>query len=196
MRFTVNNLINRQEASKMEAWFTFTSIGGCIRNKEVLQPEMFRLSPKVLDPWRCGPLHFLLTCLRVFATSEMFPWHRCHSLFCFSDRGILRNGTGPHGYSDAWCFSSWQRYWLDWIALHAYCLLTDCMFVSRCVCLVAFPVSSSLHCLWSSLCFFLFLVCLARSWFIAGVLDVFQSGLFLITFIPEKRTHSARDLHY
>lgn len=37
------------------------------------------------------------------------------SLLYFSDRGIVRDGNGPHDKSEhaAWCFCSWERYWLS-----------------------------------------------------------------------------------
>lgn len=144
----------------------------------------------------------------VFASSEMCTWNRCYSLFSFSDRGILRNGNGPDGYSDhgARCFCSWKRYRLS-LALDRSKLGWDGLNCTVCslfvdwslyVCLLVdvFASFSSLHCLWSSLCCFLSLICLAWSCFIAGVLDFFQAGLFLITFIPENWTHSACELHY
>lgn len=64
------------------------------------------------------------------------------------------------------------------------CLFTVCLSISGSVCysfsclfLSTLPVVCTL---------FLFLwLCLAWSWFIAGFLDIFHYGLFLITFIPK-----------
>lgn len=56
------------------------------------------------------------TCFVIIIGSEILNqlWDWCCSLFYFSDRGILRDGNGTYAYSghDAWCFKSWQRYWL------------------------------------------------------------------------------------
>lgn len=109
----------------------------------------------------------------------------CCSLFYFSDRGILRIGNGLHGYSDhgAWCFSSWERYWLsldevgwmDSTALYAHCLRSVYCIVYLSVDLftIALPVSSSLPCLWSSLRFSSCMLAWAWSW-LFSILTVFN----------------------
>lgn len=122
----------------------------------------------------------------------------CYSLFYFSDRGILRNGNGPHGYSDhgAWCFSSWERYWLSlasdrptsvglgWTKLHSMLLIVDCVLhcLSFCLSVDIFASSSSLFLFaLPVICtLFLFLqVCLALLGFgIFSILSCFWSILF------------------
>lgn len=121
-------------------------------------------SGRIVYIWMCG-------CRRLCVYVYVVMWDWCYSLFYFSDRGILRDGNGPHGYSDhgAWCFSSWERYWLSlasdrptatglgWTQLH-YMLFVCRLCAALCLLSVYLSVdlsasSSCLLCLWSSLCF-------------------------------------------
>lgn len=133
----------------------------------------------------------------------MVMWDWCNSLFYFSDRGILRDGNGPHGYSDhgAWSFSSWERYWLSlaldrptsirlgWTKLQYMLLFVDnvlhCLSFELPVHIFASSsaVSSSLTCLWSSLCFSSCKIVWLCFGSLLGFLDIFHYGLFLIYFI-------------
>lgn len=114
-------------------------------------------------------------------------WEWRHSLSCFSDRGILRNGSGLHGYSAhvARCFSSRGRYWLSmaidspaatglfvasWLSIYCFALLLWFYFAWR----AAFALF-----LWFCVLFWLGFGSMLRFWIF------FCNEMFLISFIQQ-----------
>lgn len=125
-------------------------------------------------------------------TEESSGMEMDHMVSLVPDALALEKGTGwvwlrpdlpPLGWNGPTCTG--RLLFVD-CSLHVY-LSVEVFASSSCVFLFALPVVFPL---------FLSLICLAWSWFMAGVLDIFQSGLFLITSISENWTSTACELHY
>lgn len=157
---------------------------------------------------------WMCECTRLYVYVYVVMWDWCYSLFYFSDRGILRDGNGPHGYSDhgAWCFSSWERYWLSlasdrptatglgWTQLHymlfvcqlCAALFVNCLFICQWIFLQALPV-----CFACGPCFVSLLICLFGSVLVhCWVLGNFPLWAVFNNFYSKNGAHSARELHY
>lgn len=137
----------------------------------------------------------------------------CYSLFHFSDRRVLRNGSGSHGFSDhgAWCFSANERYWLSlasetwtgqsWPAWWVLACWLPLAPAGQFICSVALPASSCFPRIWAWIC------CSSRNFVWLGLgsllffnllffLNTFPNRLFLITFFQENWKHCPCEMHY